>query len=206
MLRGNDSPLHSLDLASQAAAEIGYPVMIKACAGGGGRGLRPVHDEGELLRSFPVAQMEAQNAFGNGALYLEALVEGARHVEVQVLVDRCGNAVHLGERDCSLQRRHQKILEESPSTALAPETRAAMCEQRRICRCRHRLPGRGTLEFLLDSEGRYNFIEMNTRIQVEHPVSEMIHGDRPGKMADTYRGGGALWISARKISFSADTR
>lgn len=201
VLRGIDIPLHSLDLARQAAAEIGYPMMIKACAGGGGRGLRPVYDEGELLRSFPVAQMEAQNAFGNGGLYLEALVEGARHVEVQLLVDRYGNAVHLGERDCSLQRRHQKILEESPSTALTPEVRAAMCSGAAAAAAAIGYQGAGTLEFLLDRDGRYSFIEMNTRIQVEHPVSEMNTGIDLVKWQIRIAAGEALDIRQEDILF-----
>lgn len=176
VLPGVDRPVYTLDAARKAVAEIGFPVMVKACAGGGGRGLRPVHDEADLAKSFQVAQLEAQSAFGNGGLYVEALVEGARHVEVQVLVDRYGNAVHLGERDCSLQRRHQKILEESPCTALDPGTRLAMGERAAAAAAAVGYKGVGTIEFLVDRSGRYHFIEMNTRIQVEHPVSEMITG------------------------------
>ena len=176
VLPGADSPVYTLEAARRAAADIGYPVMIKACAGGGGRGLRPAVDEAELANSFPVAQMEAQTAFGDGGLYLEALVDGARHVEVQVLVDRHGHAVHLGERDCSLQRRHQKLLEEAPSPVLAPEVRAAMGEQAAGAAAAVGYEGAGTLEFLVDRDGNHHFIEMNTRIQVEHPVSEMTTG------------------------------
>ncbi len=173
---GVDSPLSGLDAALSAADEIGYPVMIKACAGGGGRGLRVAADEVELVRSYPVAQAEAQSAFGNGCLYLERLVERARHVEVQVLVDRHGHAVHLGERDCSLQRRHQKILEESPSPALDQAVRAEMCERAAAAAAAVGYEGVGTIEFLVDPAGKYYFMEMNTRIQVEHPVSEMTTG------------------------------
>ena len=176
VLPGVNGPVYTLEAARKAAREIGYPVMVKACSGGGGRGLRAVYDESDLVASFSVAQMEAQSAFGNGGLYLEALVEGARHVEVQVLVDRHGNAVHLGERDCSLQRRHQKILEEAPCPSLPPATRAEMGARAAAAAMAVGYEGVGTLEFLVDRAGRYHFIEMNTRIQVEHPVSEMITG------------------------------
>ncbi len=176
ILPGVDRPVYTLDAAQRAAAEIGFPVMVKACAGGGGRGLRPAFNEADLARNFPVAQMEAQSAFGNGGLYLETLVEGARHVEVQVLVDRYGKAVHLGERDCSLQRRHQKIVEESPCVALDPQVRSEMGERAAAAAAAVGYEGVGTIEFLVDARGCYYFIEMNTRIQVEHPVSEMITG------------------------------
>ena len=173
---GVDSPLHTLDSALGAAGEVGYPLMIKACAGGGGRGLRIARDASELARVFPVAQMEAQSAFGNGSLYLEALIEDARHVEVQVLVDKRGNAVHLGGRDCSLQRRHQKILEETPCPVLHPSVRDEMCERAAAAAAAVGYEGVGTIEFLVDRAGRYHFMEMNTRIQVEHPISEMTTG------------------------------
>ena len=176
VLPGVDRPVYTLDAAQGAAAEIGFPVMVKACAGGGGRGLRPAYNESDLAKSFSIAQMEAQSAFGNGGLYLETLVEGARHVEVQVLVDRYGNAVHLGERDCSLQRRHQKMLEESPCVVLDPEVRAEMGGRAAAAARAVGYEGVGTIEFLVDAAGRYYFIEMNTRIQVEHPVTEMITG------------------------------
>lgn len=173
---GVDQPLHGLEAAQKAASELGYPVMIKACAGGGGRGLRQARDETELARVFPVAQAEAQSAFGNGGLYLETLVEGARHVEVQVLADKYGNAVHLGERDCSLQRRHQKILEETPCPVLPAAVRAEMCDRSARAAAAVGYEGAGTIEFLVDRAGCYYFMEMNTRIQVEHPVSEMTTG------------------------------
>ncbi|MHB0868213.1 MAG: acetyl-CoA carboxylase biotin carboxylase subunit [Chloroflexota bacterium] len=176
VLPGVDRPVYTLDAAIGVAAEIGFPVMVKACAGGGGRGLRPAFEEADLARSFQIAQAEAQSAFGNGGLYLEALVEDARHVEVQVLVDRYGKAVHLGERDCSLQRRHQKMLEESPCTALDPLVRAEMGERAAAAASTIGYEGVGTIEFLVDRKGSYYFIEMNTRIQVEHPVSEMTTG------------------------------
>jgi acetyl-CoA carboxylase biotin carboxylase subunit len=173
---GVDKPLHGLETALSAAEGLGYPVMIKACAGGGGRGLRVARDEADLVRNFPVAQAEAQSAFGNGALYLEKLIEHARHVEVQVLVDRYGKSVHLGERDCSLQRRHQKILEETPSPGMDSARRAEMCEKAAAAAATVGYEGVGTIEFLVDRDGRYYFMEMNTRIQVEHPISEMTTG------------------------------
>lgn len=176
VLPGIDRPVYTLDAAQQAAAEIGYPVMVKACAGGGGRGLRPAFDETELARNFPVAQREAQSVFGNGGLYLEKLVEEARHVEVQLLVDRYGKALHFGERDCSLQRRHQKLLEETPCIALDSTVRAEMGERAAAAAAAVGYEGVGTIEFLVDRAGRYSFMEMNTRIQVEHPVSEMTSG------------------------------
>ncbi len=176
VIPGVDRSFTGLEAALRAAAEIGYPVMLKACAGGGGRGLRVARDESDLATTFPIAQAEAQSAFGNGDLYLEKLIEQARHVEVQVLVDRRGNAVHLGERDCSMQRRHQKILEETPSPALSPETRLEMCEKAAAAAAAVGYEGVGTVEFLADPSGRYYFMEMNTRIQVEHPISEMTTG------------------------------
>lgn len=176
LVPGIDHPLHSVEPALEAAAEIGYPVMLKACAGGGGRGLRVARDASDLTKAFSVAQMEAQTAFGNGALYLESMIEDARHVEVQVLVDRQGNAVHLGERDCSLQRRHQKILEETPCPGLDPRVREEMCAKAAGAAAAIGYEGVGTVEFLVDRSGNYYFMEMNTRIQVEHPISEMTTG------------------------------
>lgn len=173
---GVEGSFSSVDGAVRAAGEIGYPVMLKACAGGGGRGLRVARDEDELVKSFLVAQAEAQSAFGNGDLYLEKLIEHARHLEVQVLVDRYGHAVHFWERDCSLQRRHQKILEETPSPVLDVATRTEMCEKAAAAAVAVGYEGVGTIEFLADRDGNYYFMEMNTRIQVEHPISEMTTG------------------------------
>jgi acetyl-CoA carboxylase biotin carboxylase subunit len=172
---GTDELLN-VDAGLAAAEEIGYPVMVKAMAGGGGRGMRVVRDPQEMARLFPVAQVEAQSYFGNGGLYIERLVERGRHIEIQVAADKHGNAVHLGERDCSTQRRHQKIIEESPSAVVDPETRA---EMGRIAAEAVRSTGYhnvGTCEFLLDQNGNFCFLEMNTRLQVEHPVTEMVTG------------------------------
>jgi acetyl-CoA carboxylase biotin carboxylase subunit len=162
--------------ALQAAAAIGYPVMVKAAAGGGGRGIRTARDEAELREVVGQAAMEAGAAFGNDALYVEKLLVDARHVEIQVLGDRHGNLIHLFERECSLQRRRQKILEESPSPALSPETRAAMAEAALRLAAATDYTNAGTVEFLLDRDGSFYFIEMNTRIQVEHPVTELVTG------------------------------
>ena len=173
---GVDGSFQKVEAALEAANGIGYPVMLKACAGGGGRGLRVARNDEDVTRLFPVAQAEAQSAFGNGDLYIERLIEHARHVEVQVLVDRHGNSVHLGDRDCSLQRRHQKILEETPSLALDAKTREEMCGTAAAAAAAVGYEGVGTIEFLVDAVGRYYFMEMNTRIQVEHPISEMTTG------------------------------
>ena len=162
--------------AASVADGLGYPVMVKAAGGGGGRGIRVVRDAEELREAVASAAREAQAAFGNPALYVEKLVERARHVEVQVLADANGSAVHLYERDCSLQRRRQKLLEESPSPALDPGTREAMAASAVRLTERAAYTNAGTVEFLLDADGRFYFIEMNTRIQVEHPVTEMVTG------------------------------
>jgi acetyl-CoA carboxylase, biotin carboxylase subunit len=162
--------------AARIAAEIGYPVMIKATAGGGGRGMRFVKEEGDLSRLLAAAQGEAEAAFGNGGVYIEKFIELPRHIEFQILADNYGNVVHLGERDCSIQRRHQKLLEEAPSPALNPKIRQKMGQAAVKAAKSINYVGAGTVEFLLDKYGNYYFMEMNTRIQVEHPVTEMITG------------------------------
>jgi acetyl-CoA carboxylase, biotin carboxylase subunit len=165
-----------LDEARELGGEIGFPLLLKASAGGGGRGMRLVEAPDELERAYSTASSEAQSAFGDGSLYVEKAVVGARHVEIQVLGDGEGAVLTLGERDCSIQRRHQKLVEESPSPAVTPELRAEMEDAgRRACEALH-YRGAGTLEFLLDSDGRFYFIEMNTRLQVEHPVTELVTG------------------------------
>jgi len=158
------------------AREIGYPVMIKATAGGGGRGMRLVRAEDELVKLFFAAQGEAEAVFGNAGVYLEKFIERPRHIEFQILADSYGNVIHLGERDCSIQRRHQKLLEEAPSPALTPELREKMgAAAVRVAQSINYI-GAGTIEFLLDQSGHFYFMEMNTRIQVEHPVTEVITG------------------------------
>ncbi len=162
--------------ALAAAEEIGFPLMVKAAAGGGGRGIRVVERREELAGAVAIAAQEAQAAFGDGALYLERYLSRPRHVEVQVLGDEYGNVVHLFERECSIQRRRQKLLEEAPSPALTPELREQLCAAAvRLARAAS-YTSAGTLEFLLDQEGRFYFLEMNTRIQVEHPVTELVTG------------------------------
>jgi acetyl-CoA carboxylase, biotin carboxylase subunit len=173
---GSDGLLANEEEALELAGKIGYPVMIKATAGGGGRGMRLVREESDLVRLYQAAQGEAEAAFGNGGLYLEKFVERPRHVEIQILADNFGNVVHLGERDCSIQRRHQKLLEEAPSPALNPELRAKMGAAAIAAARSINYSGVGTVEFLLDKDGNFYFMEMNTRIQVEHPVTEMITG------------------------------
>ena len=162
--------------ARSLARKIGYPVMIKATAGGGGRGMRLVRDDSDLVKLFLAAQGEAEAAFGNPGLYLEKFIERPRHIEFQIMADSHGNVIHLGERDCSIQRRHQKLLEEAPSPALTPELRAEMGAAAVMAAKSINYVGAGTVEFLLSQTGEFYFMEMNTRIQVEHPVTEMITG------------------------------
>ncbi|MBF2029171.1 MAG: acetyl-CoA carboxylase biotin carboxylase subunit [Oscillatoriales cyanobacterium C42_A2020_001] len=162
--------------ARAIARSIGYPVLIKATAGGGGRGMRLVKEDSELAPLFAAAQGEAEAAFGNPGVYLEKFVQKPRHIEFQILADSYGNVVHLGERECSIQRRHQKLLEEAPSTALTPDLRDKMGKAAVAAAQSIDYVGAGTVEFLLDVEGNFYFMEMNTRIQVEHPVTEMITG------------------------------
>ncbi|MGB3613670.1 MAG: acetyl-CoA carboxylase biotin carboxylase subunit [Elainellaceae cyanobacterium] len=162
--------------ALKVAKEIGYPVMIKATAGGGGRGMRLVHEESDLVKLFFAARGEADAAFGNPGVYLEKFIQKPRHIEFQILADSHGNVIHLGERDCSIQRRHQKLLEESPSPGLSPKLRRQMGNAAVKVAQSINYVGAGTVEFLLDVTGDFYFMEMNTRIQVEHPVTEMVTG------------------------------
>ncbi|MDE9386858.1 ATP-grasp domain-containing protein, partial [Pseudomonas aeruginosa] len=173
---GSPGELGDLDAALACAEEVGYPLLVKASAGGGGRGIRIAHDADELRREFPIAQREAQAAFGSPAVYLERFIRQARHIEVQILGDG-ERAVHLFERECSLQRRRQKVFEEAPSAALDGAQRQALCESAVRLAQSLGYRGAGTLEYLFDAHsGEFFFIEMNTRIQVEHPVSEMVTG------------------------------
>ncbi|KAA8999364.1 acetyl-CoA carboxylase biotin carboxylase subunit [Affinibrenneria salicis] len=168
--------LETLDAALRSAAEIGYPLLIKAAAGGGGRGIRAAASDEQLAREFPIAQSESKAAFGSSAIYLERFIPRARHIEVQILGDG-ERAIHLFERECSLQRRRQKIFEEAPSPALSAAQRQALCDSALRLAQHLRYRGAGTLEYLFDeNSGQFYFIEMNTRIQVEHPVTEMITG------------------------------
>ena len=173
---GTDETLLTVESALQAAKNLGYPVMLKAVAGGGGRGMRVAHDADELSRGFPLAQLEAQTAFGNGGLYLERLIDRGHHIEIQIAADRHGNVVHLGERECSIQRRHQKMIEESPSPLLNDKRRAEM--GRIACNGVKKVgyENVGTVEFLVDAKANFYFLEMNTRLQVEHPITELVTG------------------------------
>jgi acetyl-CoA carboxylase biotin carboxylase subunit len=173
---GSENPLRDAEGALEGAEGIGYPVIFKAAAGGGGRGMRIVRERESAAGAFAACQAEATAGFGSSAIYCEKFVEGARHVEVQVLGDRSGIRVHLGERDCTVQRRHQKLLEESPAPRLAPQTRAGLYKAALTAAAAVNYVSAGTVEFLVDASGAFYFIEMNTRIQVEHPVTEMLTG------------------------------
>ncbi len=174
ILPGSPDPIESADEAMRLAKEIGFPVIIKAAAGGGGRGMRIVRKESELAGNLELAQSEALAAFKNGAVYIERYIERPRHIEIQVLADEHGNCIHLGERECSIQRRHQKLLEEAPSAAISKELRERMGAVA-VKACKEiGYSSAGTFEFLLDEDGSFYFMEMNTRVQVEHPVTEMV--------------------------------
>ena len=173
---GTPGPVEDVDEACRLAVEIGFPVIIKAAAGGGGKGMRVARDADDFARSFQLARSEALSAFGNGEVYVEKYLERPRHVEFQVLGDMHGNVIHLGERDCSVQRRHQKLIEEAPSPAMTPGLRETMGEAAVRGAKSIGYVGAGTVEMLLDDDGQFYFMEMNTRIQVEHPVTEMLTG------------------------------
>jgi acetyl-CoA carboxylase biotin carboxylase subunit len=173
---GSEGIVEDPEDAVRFAREVGFPVLIKAVAGGGGRGMRVAGNDLALKSALQQARAEAEAAFGNGDVYLEKYIEQPRHVEVQVIADHHGNAVHLWERDCSVQRRHQKLIEESPSPAITPETRAAMCEAARNLILTANYTNAATVEFIVDKQGDFYFIEVNARIQVEHPVTEMVTG------------------------------
>jgi acetyl-CoA carboxylase biotin carboxylase subunit len=173
---GTDGLIEDDQEALLVAREIGFPVIVKATAGGGGKGMRLAYDEEELNKAIRQAQQEAETAFGNPGVYLEKYLEEPRHVEIQIIADRYGNVVHLGERDCSIQRRHQKLVEESPSPALNEELRREMGDAAVKAAEAVHYHSAGTVEFLLDKHGKFYFMEMNTRIQVEHPVTELVTG------------------------------
>jgi acetyl-CoA carboxylase biotin carboxylase subunit len=176
ILPGSDGPLRSVAEALKLATEIGFPVILKASAGGGGRGMRLAWDAEDLKRAYDTAWNEAERAFGDPTLYLEKYLQRPRHIEFQILADSHGRVIHLGERECSIQRRHQKIIEEAPSAALTPELRAEMGRVAVAAARAAKYENAGTVEFLLDQDGSFYFMEMNTRIQVEHPVTELVTG------------------------------
>ena len=168
--------IEDVNIAKEKAAEIGYPILIKARSGGGGRGIRLVHNEDEFENAFHSASAEAQSAFGDGAVYIEKYLKPVKHIEMQLLCDKFGNVVCLGERECSVQRKNQKLIEESPSPAITPEIRANMMEAAKKAALAVGYENAGTVEFLLDKDKNFYFMEMNTRLQVEHPVTEMVVG------------------------------
>jgi acetyl-CoA carboxylase biotin carboxylase subunit len=173
---GTTTALRDADEAAEVAERFGYPVLLKAAAGGGGKGMRVVHERSDLASSLQAAQREAKNAFGDDAVYVEKYIVGPRHVEIQVLGDQHGTMLHLGERECSIQRRHQKMIEEAPSVAVTPELRSRMGAAAVAAAKAAGYSNAGTCEFLLDANGEFYFLEMNTRIQVEHPVTELVTG------------------------------
>jgi acetyl-CoA carboxylase biotin carboxylase subunit len=173
---GSNGVIEDEEKAVKIARDVGFPVILKASAGGGGRGMRVVRTPADLAQNFRAAQSEAQAAFGVGDVYIEKYVEGPRHIEIQVMADSKGNVVHLGERECSIQRRHQKIIEEAPSPVLSDKLRRKMGRTAVEAAAAVQYVNAGTIEFLLDKDGSYYFMEMNTRIQVEHPVTEMCTG------------------------------
>lgn len=174
VIPGSDGVVENIEKAYEVAEKLGYPVMVKASAGGGGKGIRIVHKKDDLQKAFESAKSETKAAFGDDTMYMEKVIEHARHVEVQVLGDNYGNVVHLGERDCSLQRKNQKVLEEAPSPAVSQEVREEMCAAAVRAAKAAGYQSAGTIEFLYDKSGKFYFMEMNTRVQVEHPITEMI--------------------------------
>ena len=196
---GSEGALDDTDTALQVAKDIGYPVMVKAAAGGGGKGMRIARSPEELLNAIQSAQNEAESAFGDGSVYLEKFIGRARHVEIQVLADAHGNVVHLGERDCSMQRRHQKLVEEAPSPAVSSRLGKRMGAAAVRAAEAVDYVSAGTVEFLLDDDENFYFMEMNTRIQVEHPVTEMITGIDLVEQQLRIAGGEPLPFSQRQI-------
>ena len=173
---GTDGAVSTIEDAQAAAAEIGYPVMVKASAGGGGKGMRVIDDETQMAEGMRAAMTEARNAFGDERVFIEKFVVSPRHIEIQVLADSHGNVVYLGERECSVQRRHQKVVEEAPSAFITDDTRKKMGEQAvQLARAVDYLSA-GTVEFIVGADQDFYFLEMNTRLQVEHPVTEQVYG------------------------------
>jgi acetyl-CoA carboxylase biotin carboxylase subunit len=202
ILPGSEGPIESEDKALKIAKEIGYPVIIKATAGGGGRGMRVVKLPSELPHAFKTAQREAEAAFGVGDVYIEKYVESPRHIEFQILGDQHGAVVHLGERECSIQRRHQKLIEESPSPALSEKVRRKMGAIVIDAAKAVHYTNAGTFEFLMDTGGRFYFMEANTRLQVEHPVTEMVTGIDIVKEQIRIAAGGRLSFKQSEVTFT----
>ena len=199
---GSDGEIEDEATARKVADEMGYPVIIKASAGGGGKGMRVAHNAASLIQGFHAAKSEAERAFGNGGVYIEKYIENPRHIEFQILADEHGNVVHLGERDCSLQRRHQKLIEESPSPVLDQTTREKMGDAAVKAAAAAKYSNAGTIEFLLSESGEFYFMEMNTRIQVEHPVTEEITGIDLIKEQLKIASGEPLSFTQKDVGFS----
>jgi len=199
IIPGSEGAVENKDQALELAREIGYPVIIKAVAGGGGRGMRVAHNDVTLAKQLGLARQEAEAGFGNPAVYLEKFIERSRHIEVQILADEHGNIVHLGERECSIQRKHQKLVEESPSTAVTRRMRERIGRLAVEGAKAVKYQNAGTVEFLFDPKGNYYFIEMNTRIQVEHPVTELVTGIDLVKEQIRIAAGDPLGYSQRDI-------
>jgi acetyl-CoA carboxylase biotin carboxylase subunit len=202
LIPGSDGPVEDEKQAQEIARRVGYPVILKAAGGGGGRGMRVVHNDVSLVQGFLQAQAEVSAAFKNPTLYVEKYIEDARHIEVQILADKHGSVLHLGERDCSIQRRFQKLIEEAPSPAVSPSIRkeigAAAIAFARGCR----YTSVGTVEFLMDRNGKFYFIEMNTRVQVEHPVTEMVTGIDIVKEQILAAAGEKLSLSQKEVGWN----
>ena len=202
VIPGSDGIVPDLETAKKICKEFGYPVMVKATAGGGGRGIRLVTCEEELESNFVSAQQEALSCFGNGDLYIEKFIENPRHIEIQLLADNYGNVVHLGERDCSLQRRNQKVLEESPSPIMTDDLRRRMGEAAVSAAKASGYRNAGTIEFLVDKNKNFYFMEMNTRIQVEHPVTEFVTGIDLVKAQIRIAAGERLWLTQDDVKLT----
>ena len=202
MLPGSDGPVESEERAGKIAQQIGYPVIIKAVAGGGGRGMRIVKTPADLGHAFKTAQREAESAFGVGDVYIEKYLESPRHIEFQILGDHHGNVVHLGERECSIQRRHQKLLEESPSVAVSEKVRRRMGAVVVDAARAVQYTNAGTFEFLMDGKGAFYFMEVNTRVQVEHPVTEMVTGIDIVKEQIRVAAGARLGFKQSEVTFT----
>jgi len=202
MLPGSDGPITGEEQALKVAKDVGYPVIVKAVAGGGGRGMRVVRNAGDMPNALKTAQREAEAAFGNGDVYVEKYLENPRHIEFQVIGDHHGNVVHLGERECSIQRRHQKLIEEAPSPALGEKIRRKMGSLVVDAAKAVQYTNAGTFEFLMDADGRFYYMETNTRLQVEHPVTEMVTGIDLVKEQIRIAAGERLSFKQSEVTFS----
>ncbi len=198
---GSDGPVDSEEEATKFARKIGYPIIIKAVAGGGGRGMRIAHNDVSFAKEYHIARAEAEKTFNNASVYIEKYIQNPRHIEFQILADGHGNVIHLGERDCSIQRRHQKLIEESPSPFLTPDLRKKMGKAAVRAAAAAEYESAGTIEFIVDSKGDFFFIEMNTRIQVEHPVTEEVTGFDLVKEQIRIASGEKLNIDQKDVEF-----